>query len=361
MSRPTKACLSASNLLHNIEIIKGQAPGSHIIAMVKANAYGHGIRSVANRLEGHVDMLGVASIDEALALRAHGVQTPILLAEGIFSPEELPLAAQHGFHVVVHHTSQLRWLEETPLTGPLPVWIKIDTGMGRLGFLPHEFRGAYERLLANPHVLQPIHVMSHFACADEKDHPLNEQQIKVFEEVTQGLKGPLSFCNSAGIFNFSHLRHQFVRPGIVLYGASPFKDRSADGLGLKPVMSLGSQLIAIKSLSRGSTLGYGARYTCKSDSPIGVVACGYGDGYPLAAPDGTPVLVNGFTCPLVGRISMDMLTVDLAACPDAQVGDPVTLWGEGLSVNVIAKACGPLTSPYALLTGLQNRVPFVWD
>ena len=329
--------------------------------MVKANAYGHGMSSVASRLEGHVDMFGVASIDEALLLRASGLKAPLLLAEGVFSPEELSVALQENFHVVVHHESQVAWLEEASLPAPLNLWIKIDTGMGRLGFLPHAFRKAYERLLCLPQVVKPIPLMSHFACAGDQGHLLNQRQIDVFEATIHGLSNPLSFCNSSALFNFPSQHHQFVRPGISLYGSSQVNGLSAEDLGLKPVLTLRSKLISVKTPSQGSTLGYTARYTCQGDRPIGVVACGYGDGYPLAAPDGTPILVNGIECPLAGRVSMDMLTVDLSPCPQARVGDPVILWGEGLSVDVVTKACGATVSSNSLFTGLQSRVPFVWD
>jgi alanine racemase len=365
MSRSALAVLSTENLLHNLNIIKAKAPQAKVIAMVKANAYGHGLRSVSSRLSAHVDILGVASIDEAMALRQIDVTLPILLIEGVFEASELQIAATQGFEVVFHENSQVEWLCDLPIATPsITAWLKVDTGMGRLGFNLSEAPKIYKRLSISPHIRKPIRVLSHFACADEPNHSLNTTQmtrLNTFVQHMQEANIPLSMANSAGIFQFPEAHHQFVRPGIALYGASPFANTigaSAADLSLKPVMTLKTQIIAIRHMEKGAPLGYGARYTCPEDMRIGVIAFGYGDGYPRTAKDGTPILINKTRCGLIGRVSMDMITVDLRPCPDAKVGDSVTLWGEGLPVETVAEHTDQVC--YDLLTGVQNRVKFQW-
>jgi alanine racemase len=358
MSRPITAILSNDNLLHNVSVIQKKAPHSKLIAMVKANAYGHGLRSVSRRLEKHINFLGVASIDEALALRQAGIQAPIILMEGVFVQEELIQAADQGFHVVFHDHEQLQWLNN--ITQPIAIhaWLKLDTGMGRLGFELDRAEKIYHQLVQHPHIQSPVRVMSHLACADEPQNPLNQQQIQVFQTFLQHVKSEVSLCNSAAIFTLPDCHHDFVRPGITLYGASPFGDKTGTELGLKPVMTLQTKLIAIKHKPKGSFLGYGARFACPEDMVVGVVACGYGDGYPRSAQDGTPVLVNNIRTTLIGQVSMDMMTVDLSLCPAAKVGDPVILWGTGLPVEEVARYSHQ--NAYDLLTGMQNRVRFEW-
>lgn len=365
MGRTATAILSTENLLHNLKSLKEKAPHSKIISMVKANAYGHGLRSVSQRLQHHTDMLGVASIDEALALRKAGVNCPILLAEGVFEPSELLIASAEKFHVVFHDASQLEWLDKIACPQPILAWLKINTGMGRLGFGSDETQIIYQKLSHHPKIAKPIRIMSHFACADDKHHKLNQFQIDRFNQLIAKVKQsknsvPVewSFCNSGGIYNFPDCHFDFVRPGIALYGVSPFEDKLSTSLNLKPVMTLQSSLISLHQYSKGSTVGYGARYTCPEDMLIGVVAFGYGDGYPITAKDGTPVLVNNVECPLVGRVSMDMLTVDLRNCHNAKVGDPVVLWGEGLPIEKVVKHTANIV--WDLLTGVQNRVKFLW-
>lgn len=358
MSRSAIAILSTQNLLHNLNVLKKKAPEADVIAMVKANAYGHGLRSVSQRLQDHISSLGVASIDEALALRKAGVTCPITLCEGVFEADELLVASCQRFHVVFHEENQLRWLEQSQLPVPLKAWLKIDSGMGRLGFKPLEGAKAFERLKACEAIEKPLGIMSHFACSELKDHPLNQQQIKTFEAFTKDHKGPKSFLNSGGIFNFPNKAFNTIRPGLALYGVSPMGDRRAQDLGLKAVMTLQTRLIAVKNHEKGSFIGYGARYQCPEDMPIGVIAMGYGDGYPRTANDGTPILVNGKRCQIVGRVSMDMATIDLRQCPGAQVGDPVTLWGEGLPIEEVATHTQNI--PYDILTGIQSRVVFHW-
>lgn len=359
MSRTALAILSTENLLHNLAVIQKQAPNARVIAMVKANAYGHGLRSVSLRLQNHVASVGVASIDEALALRKAGVTIPITLMEGVFEPDELLVASCENFHVVFHTETQIKWLEaSTSLPQPITAWLKIDTGMGRLGFSREQAQHAYQRLMNNKYIIKPIGCMSHLACADDIAHPLNQQQLHNFAEFTQNLPGQKSLCNSAAIFAFTKHQYNIVRPGLALYGVSPFATQTAADLGLKPVMTLQTRLIAVRMMSKGSTLGYGARFTCPEDMPVGVIAMGYGDGYPRTAQDGTPILVNGVRCSLIGRVSMDMITIDLRPYPQAQVNDQVILWGNGLPLETVAPYTA--SSPYDILTAIQSRVKFHW-
>ncbi|MDD4616516.1 MAG: alanine racemase [Alphaproteobacteria bacterium] len=359
MARKTLCTLSTANLLHNVKTIKSKAPKSKILAMVKANGYGHGIRSVSQRLQGHVDALGVASIDEALALRQAGVTTPVTLIEGIFAPDELVLAAEHGFAVVFHSFHQIEWLRTAKLPKPIVAWLKLNTGMGRLGFDSQNGEEALEILSKSAAVEQPVGIVSHFACADEPTHPLNAKQIQTFRAFADGKPGPKSLCNSPGIFAFPEVHYDMVRPGIALYGGAPIVGKSAAEFGLKPVMTFRTELIAIQKFKRGDNVGYGAGYLCPEDMPVGIAAVGYGDGYPRIVRDGASVLIDNERCPIIGRIAMDMAAIDLRACADASVGDHVTLWGDGLPVENLADYCDRIS--YDLLTGVQNRVRFVWD
>jgi alanine racemase len=358
MSRAAIAILSTENLLHNLKVIQERAPDSRILAMIKANAYGHGLRSVALRLEKSVESLGVACIDEALALRKVGVQIPITLMEGVFEPDELLIASCQKFPVVIHHHTQVEWLMTSTLPAPLRIWLKVDTGMGRLGFTPAEVLSVHQRLSHHRQLQQPFGLMSHFACAEDKTHPLNAQQIATFRALAETLPGPRSFANSAAILHFPEIHYETIRPGLALYGVSPLADQTAASLGLKPVMTLQTRLIAIRQMKKGSTIGYGGRFICPEDMPIGVIAIGYGDGYPRSAVDGTPILVNGRRCQLVGTVSMDMMTIDLRACPNAKVGDIVTLWGDGLPIEEVATYTAHI--PYDLLCAVQSRVKFHW-
>jgi alanine racemase len=357
--RALHAVLSTENLLHNLAALKQSSPRSKILAMVKANAYGHGLRSVSQRIEKHVDALGVASIDEALALRGAGITKPVALMEGVFAPDELLIASRERFHVVFHDLSQVRWLKESALPAPLVAWIKVDTGMGRLGFSPDAVPELLSELASSPSIAQPPGIMSHFACADEPDHSLNAKQMAAFNSLAGLAPGPKSLCNSAALLSFPDHHYEWVRPGLSLYGASPVAGRSAESLGLKPVMTLRTEVIAVHAMKKGMTLGYGAAFECPEDMMVGIIAVGYGDGYPRSNREGVPVLVNGARCKIVGRVSMDMITVDLRTCPDAMAGDPVTLWGEGLPVEEVATATDRIA--YDLLTGVQLRVPFRWS
>ena len=358
MSRRAIAILSTENLLHNLQIIRNSAPNSKIMAMLKGNAFGHGLRSVASRLEKHVENLGVASIEDALALRKIGINSPITLTEGVFEADELLIASAQRFEVVFHDQSQINWLEASRLPLPLKIWIKVDTGMGRVGFSGEQVEIIHERLATNMQVLQPIGIMSHFACADKLDHPMNQIQMNAFHKFAHQLPGPKSFCNSSAIFHFPVAQYDVVRPGLALYGISPISGKSGADIHLKPVMTLKSRLVAVRKFKKGSCIGYESKFTCPEDMQVGVIAMGYGDGYPRLAQNGTPVLVDNIKCKIVGRVSMDMMSVDLRTAPHAQVGDPVVLWGNSLPLEEVASYTPK--SPYDLITGIQQRVNFYW-
>jgi alanine racemase len=356
MGRPALLTIDLSALKHNFEQVKRMAPGCSVIAMVKANAYGHGLQRIASALT-EANAFGVASLEEGLQLRQAGIKNSIVLMEGLFSDTELNLAIENDFTLVVHHTQHVDILEKSSTLKPVLIWLKIDTGMHRLGFLPHEVAKIYARLMFCGSVKKPIGLMTHFASSDALDSSQTQQQIEVFNQVVRKLEGPRSLANSAGIIAWPAAQGDWIRPGIMLYGASPFAGHRGAEYALQPVMSLSSKLIAVHSITKGSQVGYGGTWTCPDNTRIGVVAIGYGDGYPRHAINGTPVLVNGRPCPLVGKVSMDMLTVDLSTQPDAKIGDPVLLWGKGLPVEVIAEQSE--TTCYELLTRITQRVPVV--
>ena len=349
--RPTTAVIDLAALRHNLALARRRAPGSRVVAVVKANAYGHGAARVLPALAA-ADMLGVACIEEALVLREAGATQPILLLEGAFEADELPSCARLGLEVVVHEPGQVRMLELARLERPLPVWLKIDSGMGRLGFRPEAAPAAWRRLAGCGAVAPGIRLMSHFASADEPGDEGTARQLARLAALD--LPGERSFANSAGVLGWPEAHGDWVRPGIMLYGASPLAGRTGPEDGLKPVMTLATRLIAVKEVRLGEPVGYAAAWRAASDTRIGIAAAGYGDGYPRHAPSGTPVLVGGRAASLAGRVSMDMLAIDLGPDSAARVGDPVLLWGEGLPVEVIARHAG--TIAYELLCGLAGRV-----
>lgn len=359
MGRLAIATLSKQNLLDNFKLLRAKAGGRDVMAMIKANGYGHGLRSTALNLDEHVYSFGVASVDEALALRKVGIKKPITLMSGAFEPEDIPLAAENNFQLIFHEKIQLDWLDNADIVSPVKIWMKIDTGMGRLGFKLNQAQAIYESLKNHPKVIQPIGIISHIACADDPINPLNQIQIDNFSQFVKDKEGPKSLVNSAGIFSFADDLYDVVRPGIALYGISPLLGKTASELGLKPVMTLQTKLVAVSNYKKGNSVGYGSRFICPEDMQIGVIAMGYGDGYPRSAIDGTPVLVNGKRCKLVGRVSMDMLTIDLRDCPEAKVGDPVILWGEGLALEEVANYTSNI--PYDIICGIQHRVKFYWS
>lgn len=358
MTRATRADIHLDALRHNLAELRRRAPHSRLMAVLKANAYGHGIEAVAPALR-DADMFAVACAAEADRIRACNVDTPVMLLEGAFSPEEQAHAARQGYELVIHKFEQLDWLEN--YSGPaLPVWLKVDTGMNRLGFRPEEFRAAWDRLAAFDCIAGKPRFLTHLARADELDEEFTLDQVRRLDaEVAELVREhgfECSIANSAGTLAFPQTHRDWVRPGVSLYGVSPLEGSSGPEEGLRPVMTVGTELIARKLIRKGESIGYGGHWTAPEDMPYGVVAIGYGDGYPRHAPNGTPVLVNGRRVPLIGRVSMDMVTVDLRSQPDAKPGDPVVMWGEGLPVEEIAEAAG--TIPYELLCGVTQRVNF---
>lgn len=351
MSRPTSVAINLTALKHNLQRVRYFAPNCSVMAMIKANAYGHGITRVAHALN-TADAFGVASFEEGVKLREAGIKQPIVLIEGLFQPDELAEVIRLNFTLVVHHLPHIEILEKAH-TKPLSIWLKINTGMNRLGFSPEQVPAIYQRLMACPSVQKPLGLMTHFACADELDNQKTQIQTGIFNKVTTGFPCHRSLANSAGIIAWKNTHGDWVRPGLMLYGASPFPDKVGEDHGLLPVMTLRSRLIAIHQLKKGDVVGYGSTWAAPKDTLIGVVGVGYGDGYPQFAENGTPLLIRGVECPLAGRVSMDMLTVDLGALPDAKVDDKVILWGDGLPVERIAKHCH--TTAYEVLTRMTPR------
>ncbi|MEI6303010.1 MAG: alanine racemase [Betaproteobacteria bacterium] len=353
MPRPIRARYDLSALGHNLAVVRRCAPQSRVWAVIKANAYGHSLLRAARAL-GASDGYALLDIAEALRLRDAGVTKPILLLEGCFQGEDITTAARHDLTVVVHHEGQLQMLERAAAAKPLEVYLKLNSGMNRLGFALPEAARVFARL-RDSKAVAGITLMSHFADADGPSGI--RWQLDALDAACKGLEAPHSLANSAAILRHPDAHADWVRPGIMLYGCSPFVDQSAADLGLRPVMTLASEIIGVQQINKGDTVGYGRTFTATQPMRIGVVACGYADGFPRHAPTGTPVLVGGRRTATVGRVSMDMLCVDLGALPEAGIGSPVTLWGEGLSADEVATACG--TVSYELLCALAARVPQV--
>lgn len=358
MTRPARALVDAQALRHNVAQVRRRAPHARVMAIVKANGYGHGLVWVAKTLADVVDAFGVAAAEEGVALREAGITNAVCLLEGFFSADELALFAQYDLAPVVHHEPQVRALEAVRLRRPLSVWIKVDTGMHRLGFAPEEFAPVLARLRGAAGVRE-IRVMSHFAGADDPEQNSHTRaQINAFDSITAHSGLERSLANSAGILAWPASHFDWVRPGIMLYGGDPMVGAAAGAsVGLRPVMTLMTALIAVAQRKKGDPIGYGPDYFCPQDMPVGVAAIGYGDGYPRRMPAGTPVLVNGRRVPLVGRVSMDMITLDLRTEPQAKPGDPVELWGEALSIEEIAARAGTIS--YELYCQVAKRIPRV--
>ncbi len=352
MSRNTVARIDLAAVRHNLARIRVLAPRSAVACVVKADAYGHGLARIFPALDG-ADILAVATTGEAAICRQQGWRGRLLLLEGPSNAAEFDAAVTLDAEMVVHHETQLQLLRQRQRDVRRALWLKFDTGMHRLGFPQSDARAVHaelEKLRGDEATV----LMSHFACADDVTNPLTLQQIARFEKATAGLQGAVSLANSAGMLNFPLSQRDCVRPGIMLYGISPCQRKNAAEIGLKPAMTLQCDLIAINPARAGDTVGYGAAYTCPADMRIGVGAIGYGDGYPRHARNGTPVLVNGRRAPLVGHVSMDMITIDLSGADDARVGDCVTLWGEGLPIEEVAPWADSI--PYQLICGVTDRV-----
>lgn len=356
MTRPARVVINLSALRHNLARVHELAPACKIMAIVKADGYGHGLTRVAHALAA-ADAFGVACLEEARELRGAGIKQPIILLEGPYSANELTKIVNLGLDIVIHDVTQVEMLERAVLPGPVVVWLKVDTGMHRLGFLPEAITRIWQRLNDCKAVAEKIYLMTHLAVANERDNPMNHAQIECFHKVCANLATETSIANSASILAFPDTHADWVRPGLMLYGVSPLCDSSGVDEGLKPVMTLKSELIAVKNLRANDPVGYGATWRCPEAMPVGIVAAGYGDGYPRHAPSGTPVLVNGERVALIGRASMDMLIVDLRKQPRAKVGDPVVLWGEGLPVEELARHAD--TIPYELLCAVHKRLQFI--
>lgn len=349
--RSVRARISIGALAHNLRVARSHSGSAQVCAVVKANAYGHGL-SRARRAFAAADGFAVLTLEEAANLRLMGVEQPIMLLEGIFSPDEIATCAELDLWPVLHHAAQLDWLEHQPPARPLDVFLKFDTGMHRLGFPLADHAAVIARVRSLPAVAD-LTLMTHFAQAD--DSAGVSWQLQPFLDMVSIYGLPWTSANSAALMRYPDTQGAWTRPGIMLYGATPYADQTAAELGLRPAMTLQSELISVQTVRAGEGVGYGQLFRAETAMRVGVVACGYADGYPRHAPTGTPVLVNGHRTRTLGRVSMDMLCVDLTQCGDAGVGTPVVLWGEGLPVDDVATAAG--TNGYELLCALAARVP----
>jgi alanine racemase len=352
MPRPLSATIHTAALANNLAVARQYAPTSKIWAVVKANAYGHGLARAFPGLRA-TDGFGLLDLEEAAKLRELGWAGPILLLEGFFRPTDIDVIDRYSLTTAVHCDEQLRMLEMARLSKPINVQLKMNSGMNRLGYTPEKFRAAWERARAVQGIGQ-ITLMTHFSDADGPRGI--GHQLEAFERGAEGISGARSLANSAAVLWHREAHFDWVRPGIILYGASP-SGNTADvaDVGLKPAMTLASEIIAVQTVETGHTIGYGSTFTAAKPTRIGVVACGYADGYPRIAPEGTPVIVDGIRTKLVGRVSMDMLTVDLTPCPGAGIGTRVELWGANLPIDDVASSCG--TIGYELMCAIAQRVP----
>lgn len=354
MTRGTRAVVDLQALRHNLSVARQAGGGAQVMAVIKANGYGHGLLPVAQALVG-ADAYAVSCLEEAIPLRQAGLTQPILLLEGIYREDELEAVAEHELDLLIHSPWQIECLERSPRRDRYTCWLKLDSGMHRLGFAPDTARAAYQRLQACAAVAPHIRLITHLACADDRNDRYTERQLEVFAAAGDGLPGERSIANSAGLLGWPDSRADWVRPGIMLYGSSPFVD-DGEAPALEPVMTLESRLIAINRCRAGDRIGYAGTFTCPEDMPVGVVSIGYGDGYPRHAPTGTPVLVSGRRSQLLGRVSMDMICVDLRGLDDCCINDPVVLWGRGLPAEEVARAAGTIS--YELFCQLTPRVRF---
>lgn len=351
MSRPTFADIRLDHLVHNYRLAKSHH-GGNALATIKANAYGHGAIACAEALHEEADGFAVAAIEEAIQLRQAGITKPILLLEGFFEPAELELINQYDFWTAVHHRWQVdAILNASNLKAPINVWLKMDSGMHRVGIHPSEYRAVWQALEASGKVSK-LTKMTHFARADEPNVDATTKQIRTFELNTEGLEGDSSICNSPAILAWSDAYRQWARPGIMLYGATPFSEPQPLAAQLKPVMQLTAGVIGVRELPAGEPVGYGARFITDTPTKVGVVSCGYADGYPRLAKTGTPVMIDGHMSRLIGRVSMDMLTVDLTNVPNAGIGSRVELWGDHIQVSTVAESAG--TIPYEILCNVKR-------
>jgi alanine racemase len=354
--RPARALIDLCALRHNYQLAR-ETTGAKALAVIKADAYGHGAVRVAQALEAQADGFAVACIEEALALRQAGIRAPILLLEGFFEADELPLIVEHDFWCVVHSLWQLDAIEQTTVGKPLNIWLKMDSGMHRVGVHPADYESAYKRLLASEKVAKVV-LMTHFARADELGSARTDEQVAIFQSARQGLSAEVSLRNSPGVMGWPNVPSDWVRPGIMLYGATPFDEPQSIADRLQAVMTLESKVICVRELPAGEPVGYGGAFVTDRNMRIGVVAMGYADGYPRQAPTGTPVMIDGHRSQLLGRVSMDMLCVDLTHVPAAGVGSRVELWGKNVLASDVAAHAG--TIPYQIFCNLK-RVPRLYS
>jgi alanine racemase len=348
------ATIDVAALQHNLKVVRQRAPRSRVMAVIKANAYGHGLITVARALAA-ADAFAVARVEEGLALRAAGIEAPILLLEGVFGQEQLAAAAAARFELVVHTLEQIELLRTAPAGAIFKVWLKLDSGMNRLGFKGKAFTEAYAALASLPAVAAPVNLFTHLASADLPELPTTAEQLMVFEAATRSLPGERSIANSPALWGFPEAQTDWVRPGIMLYGVSPFLGSTGAEHGLRPAMTLQSRVIAVKDVSVGEQVGYGGDWTAVRPTRLAIAAVGYGDGYPRSVESGAPVLVNGERAALAGRVSMDMIAIDVTDLKRIpKLGDPVILWGEGLPVEEVA--LWAQTRAYELLTRITQRV-----
>ena len=354
--RPARALIDLQALRHNYQLAR-ETTGAKALAVIKADAYGHGAVRVAQALESEADGFAVACIEEALELRQAGIRAPVLLLEGFFEADELALIVEHDFWCVVHSLWQLEAIEQTSVGKPLNIWLKMDSGMHRVGIHPAEYQAAHQRLLASGKVAKVV-LMTHFARADELGSARTDEQVAIFQSTREGLAAEVSLRNSPGVMGWPSVPSDWVRPGIMLYGATPFDQPQSVADRLQPVMTLESKVICVRELPAGEPVGYGGAFVTDRNMRIGVVAMGYADGYPRQAPTGTPVMIDGQCSQLLGRVSMDMLCVDLTNVPGAGLGSRVELWGKHVLASDVAASAG--TIPYQIFCNLK-RVPRLYS
>ena len=345
--RPARALIDLQALRHNFQVAQ-QLSADKTLAVVKADAYGHGAVECATALTDLADGFAVACLEEALELRAAGIVQPIVVLEGFFSADELVLIEVNDLWCVVHAQWQLAIIEQAQITRPLTIWLKMDSGMHRVGFFAHEYRAAWQRLQDSKNVASIV-LISHFARADELDCSSTQEQYQLLQAATAGLNAPISICNSSALVAWPHIRSDWSRPGIILYGSQPVPSRAQDFV---PVMTLQSKIISVRQLPAGQPVGYNAQFITRRMTRVGIVALGYADGYPRHAPSGTPVAVEGCITQLIGRVSMDMLAVDLTDLPQADIGSHVELWGKTISIDDVAAQAGTIS--YQLLCNVKR-------
>lgn len=358
MSRATSATIHTDALRQNLQLIRRRAPSSRVMAVVKADGYGHGLERVARALQG-ADAFGVAALSDAERLRAAGLSQRIVLLSGPDEPDDLALLRRLQVDAVIHHASQLQLLDVDPGGAPIRVWLKLDTGMHRLGFPAVDAAQVHARLRALPGVADDIVLMTHFACSDEFSGSATHAQMRCFDDAVRGLPGEHSLSNSAGVLGWPEAHRHWVRPGGALYGLSAVEGQTGLDLGLVPAMTLSTRLISVKDVEAGASIGYGGAFVAPAAMRIGIAAIGYGDGYPRHAGSGCPILVGNTIARTVGRVSMDLMAIDLSTAPEAGVGSPVIAWGRGLPIETVAAKADTLG--YELACGITRRVRFIED